>query len=193
MLKFWPSGKFTNQFPTPFELLCVCDHLGTWPVLFRGKLFMPAGSMTSFNVSVVPIYSFSTKLIDCCRNCTETSLNTDLCFPRIRLPVVLSQLTAISWHLFQPQLPSYEVHCWEKKGRGQVLLANPQPPGMTAASFLPWSWSASPDASECIQTGSFPVYPGRPCKYLNMPKIQISSCPLPVQVGSFSSLLTCTS
>lgn len=72
---------------------------------------MPAGSMTSFNVSVVPIYSFSTKLIDCCRNCTETSLNSDLCFPRIRLPVVLSQLTAISWHLFQPQLPSYEVHC----------------------------------------------------------------------------------
>lgn len=145
------SGKFTNQLPTLFKLLCIYDHLGTWPVLFSGKFSVPAGLMTPFNVSVAPIYSFSTNWIDCCRNCTETSQNiSDFCFPRTRLPVVLSQLTAISWHLFQLQLPSCVVHCWEEKGKGQVLSANPQPPGMTVASFLPWSWSASPDASQCV-------------------------------------------
>lgn len=58
MPKFSPSGEFTNQLPTLFKLLCIHDHLGTRPVLFRGKLFTPAGLMTSFNVSVVPIYSF---------------------------------------------------------------------------------------------------------------------------------------
>lgn len=99
----------------------------TWGLgqFFLGEsFFVPAGLMTPFNVSVVLIYSFSTNWIDCCRNCTETSQNiSDFCFPRTRLPVALSQLTAISWHLFQLQLPSCEVHCWEEKGKGSSSIS----------------------------------------------------------------------
>lgn len=58
MLNFSHTGKLTNKPPIPFEALCTYDHLGTWPVLFRGNFFMLPGLMTSFNVSVVPIYSF---------------------------------------------------------------------------------------------------------------------------------------
>lgn len=58
MLKCSHAGKLTNKPPIPFKALCIYDHLGTWPVLFSGNFFMLPGLMTSFNVSIVPIYSF---------------------------------------------------------------------------------------------------------------------------------------
>lgn len=65
---------------------------------------MPPGLMTSFNVSVGPIYSFflPTELI-AFANRPKISQNTsDFLFPetRIRLWLVLAQLAAIAWLLF---------------------------------------------------------------------------------------------
>ena len=58
MLKFSHTGKLTNKLPIPFKALRIYGHLGTWPVLFRGNFFMLPGLKTSFNVSIVPLYSF---------------------------------------------------------------------------------------------------------------------------------------
>ena len=84
-----------------------------------------------------PFTLFSTTELIAFANCTKISQNTsDFLFPKKQIGfwVVLPQLTAISWHLFQLQLPSCLVGCW--KGKIQVLWANPQPLGMTSASFF---------------------------------------------------------
>lgn len=147
--------------------------------------------MTSLNVSV-PFYSFFYQvnwlllLIG-----QKISQNTsDFLFLKIpiRFWVELPSLTDSSWHLFQLQLPSYAVGYWKGKVQVQVLWANSQLLGMTSVSFF------SPDLDLQVQV-HLSVYklvrclsdPGRPYKHLNMPKMQVSSRPLLVQVVSLPS------
>lgn len=96
--------------------------------------------MTSFNVSILPIYSFFilSELITFA-NCTKKkkiSNTSELPLSQNTDQAVLPQLTAISWHHFHLQLPSYLVGCWKGKGRIQVLQPNPQPFGRTFACLF---------------------------------------------------------
>lgn len=97
--------------------------------------------MTSFNVSIVSIYTFFmlSELIafaNCTKKKKKISNNSEFPLSQNTDQAVLPQLTAISWHHFHLQLPSYLVGSWKRKGRIQVLQPNPQPFGKTFACLF---------------------------------------------------------
>lgn len=183
------ASKVTNKPPISFTALCVCDHLGTWPVLYMDTFFIILGLMTSLNISVFPIYSFLTDWIDCF---CWLHKNISKCF---RLPLLQntgpdSELCCRS---SQQSVDIFFSSCSVGYGKVQFLLAN--------HSLLEWLFLLFSPLTLICKSRCIWVCINWFIACLSWKTLQVTEYAkntsflksLPVQVGSLPSLLTSTS